>query len=128
MYVEEILSRAKINKWQKNLINTTKILNTFKRKRVDIVFTKRDTKKLKTILEKLTRKIKKTNLKFKKNVTIWPLKVCEVSSAWVAKSSRVKSKTWRKSLLNFSHVRSYLYIVSILVNSILLRINDHFLT
>ena len=49
---------------KKKLINATKILDTFKRKRVDIVFTKLDTKKAKAIFEKLTRKIKKTKLKF----------------------------------------------------------------
>ena len=52
---------------KKNLINATKFLNTFKRKRVDIVFTKLNTKKIKAIFEKSTRKIKKAKLKFKKN-------------------------------------------------------------
>ena len=60
------LVRKSINN-KKKLINATKILNTFKRKRVDIVFTKLDTKKIKSIFEKLTRKIKKTKFKFKKN-------------------------------------------------------------
>ena len=35
---------------QKELINSTKFLNTFKRKRVDIIFTKLDTKKQKRFL------------------------------------------------------------------------------
>ena len=50
---------------KKNLINATKFLNTFKRKRVDIVFTKFDTKKSKIIFEKSTRKIKKSKTKKK---------------------------------------------------------------
>ena len=40
---------------KRKLINATKFLNTFKRKCVDIVFTKLDTKKTKTIFEKSTR-------------------------------------------------------------------------